>query len=298
MLITDRIAELGIVPVVKIDDSKKAVALGKALLKAHLNCIEITFRTEAAAASIKAIATSLPELLVGAGTVLTTKQVDEAIDSGAKFIVTPGFNPIVVSYCVDQNIPIIPGCSSPSDIEAALSFNLKVVKFFPAEQLGGLPMIKALSAPYGNIKFIVTGGINEKNFRSYLDYSKVIAVAGSWMVLPELIESGNFTEIEKLSQQAIQIMLNLNISNVTLNTENSDKVTSIIDEATNGLVSTPKGIQSNLITINTVDLYRASAYFKSLGIVFEKELCSDQTTTLRLIVKGSQNRSKITLIQK
>jgi len=298
MLITDRIAELGIVPVVKIDDAKKAVALGQALMKAHLSCIEITFRTEAAAASIKAITTALPELLVGAGTVLTTKQVDEAIESGAKFIVTPGFNPIVVSYCVEKKIPIIPGCSSPSDIEAALSFNLKVVKFFPAEQLGGLPMIKALAAPYGNVKFIATGGINEKNFRSYLDYSKVIAIAGSWMVLPELIESGNFTEIERLSQQAIQIMLSLRISNVSLNTETSDEAISIIEEATNGLVSTPQGIQSNLITINTVDLYRASAYFKSLGIVFEKELCTDQTTTLRLIAKGSQNISNITLTQK
>ncbi|KAF0223502.1 MAG: Entner-Doudoroff aldolase [Erysipelotrichaceae bacterium] len=276
MQITERIAELGIVPVVKIENADQAVALGKALINAHLNVIEITFRTAAAADAIKVVAAALPELLVGAGTVLSRKQVDEAILSGAKFIVTPGFNPDVVSYCVEKDIPIIPGCSSPSDIEAALSFGLNVVKFFPAEQLGGLPMIKALSAPYGNVKFIATGGINEKNFRAYLDYPKVIAIAGSWMVLPELVEKENFTEIEKLSKSAVETMLGLSISQVELKRESLNKAT-LWSDATDGLISQDlKDHQSSVITLQTLDLKRAKVHFQSLGLVLDFEVTTPQ----------------------
>ena len=298
MKITEKIAELGIIPVVKIDDADKAVALGQALLNANLSCIEITFRTDAAAASIKAISSALPGLLVGAGTVLTIKQVDEAITSGAKFIVTPGFNPEVVSYCIEKDIQIIPGCSCASDIEAALSYDLKVVKFFPAEQLGGLPMIKALAAPYGNVKFIATGGINDRNFRAYLDFSKVIAIAGSWMVLPELIENGNFAEIEKLSKEAIKTMLDINISKVSLSAETNDEIISNISKATNGIISESSGKQTNVITISTVDIKRAEAYFKLLGLNLEKDLSSESTTIENLIFKDSVSKFEIKLVQK
>ena len=156
--ILQRIGELGIVPVVKLDKASDALPLGKALLEGELPIAEVTFRTDAAEESIRIMSRELPELLVGAGTVLTSDQVKKAVDAGAKFIVTPGFNPSVVDYCVEHNIPITPGINSPSQIEMALERGLDVVKFFPAEQSGGLPMLKAMSAPYGSVRFIPTGG--------------------------------------------------------------------------------------------------------------------------------------------
>jgi len=276
MLITEKIAEIGIVPVVKINDAKNAIHIAESLRKAHLNCIEITFRTEAAVESIKAVIEHFPDFLVGAGTVLTREQVDQAILAGAKFIVTPGFNPDTVSYCVERNIPIIPGCSCASDIEAALSFGLKIVKFFPAEQLGGLQMIKALSGPYGDVKFIATGGINEKNFRSYLDYPKVIAIAGSWMVSPELIETENFNEIELLSKTCLSTMLGFEIQTISfdkLSTSFESMGIQLWKEATGGLFDNLQESDSKgIITISTIDIKRAIPFFENLGIELEKDL--------------------------
>lgn len=204
--VLDQIHELGIVPVVVLDDAKDAEPLGRALCEGGLPCAEVTFRTAAAEESIRIMAEKFPEMLVGAGTVLTTEQVDRAVAAGAKFIVSPGLNPKVVKYCVDKGIPITPGTANPSDVEAALEFGLKVVKFFPAEACGGLKMIKAMAAPYTEVKFMPTGGINPENVKEYLAFDKIIACGGSWMVKGDLIKAGNFEKIKELVAEAVEIV--------------------------------------------------------------------------------------------
>ncbi|MGI6568794.1 MAG: bifunctional 4-hydroxy-2-oxoglutarate aldolase/2-dehydro-3-deoxy-phosphogluconate aldolase [Erysipelotrichaceae bacterium] len=204
--ILNKIKEIGIVPVVVIDDAKDAIPLANALIEGGLKCAEVTFRTASAKETIKLIVDNFPDMLVGAGTVLTTKQVDDAIEAGARFIVSPGLNPKIVKYCNEKGILIIPGISNASDIEIALENNLEVVKFFPAELLGGLRMIKALAAPYVNVKFMPTGGINTSNVKEYLEYDRIIACGGSWMVSSKLIRSGEFQEISRLAREASEIV--------------------------------------------------------------------------------------------
>ncbi len=204
--VLNKLHELGIVPVVVIDDAKDAVPLAKALIEGGLPCAEVTFRTAAAADAIKAIADNFPEMLVGAGTVLTTEQVDRAVAAGAKFIVSPGTNPKVVKYCVEKNIPITPGTCNPSDVEQALECGVNIVKFFPAEPAGGLKYIKAIAAPYVDVKFMPTGGINATNVRDYLAYNKIWACGGSWMVKGDLIKAGDFEKIKELTAEAVQIV--------------------------------------------------------------------------------------------
>lgn len=213
---------IGIVPVIALDDAKDAKPLGEALRKGGLNCAEVTFRTAAAEESIKIMSQEFPDMLVGAGTVLTTDQVDRAVNAGAKFIVSPGLNPVVVKYCVDKNIPILPGCANPSDIEQALMFGLDVVKFFPAEAAGGLAMIKAMSAPYGNIKFMPTGGINANNLNDYLGFGKILACGGSWMVKKDMISAGKFDEITRLTKEAVDLMLGFELKHIGINMEKED----------------------------------------------------------------------------
>ena len=204
--VLNKLHEIGIVPVVVIDDAKDAVPLAKALIEGGLPCAEVTFRTAAAADAIKAIADNFPDMLVGAGTVLTTEQVDKAVAAGAKFIVSPGTNPKVVKYCVEKNIPITPGTCNPSDVEQALECGVNIVKFFPAEPAGGLKYIKAIAAPYVDVKFMPTGGINATNVRDYLAYNKIWACGGSWMVKGDLIKAGDFEKIKELTAEAVQIV--------------------------------------------------------------------------------------------
>ena len=206
MRLLEKIREIGIVPVIAISDVSKAVPLAKALLAGDIPCAEITFRTEEGEESIKRIAQEVPEVLLAAGTVLTTDQADRAVKAGAKFVVSPGFNRKVVSHCIQNNILIVPGCSTPTDMEAALELGLDTVKFFPAEQAGGLPYIKACAAPYSKLKFMPTGGINEKNILAYLEFDKVIACGGSWMVAKELIDGRKWDEITKLCKKAAEIV--------------------------------------------------------------------------------------------
>ncbi len=215
--ILQSIYQIGIVPVVKLNKAEDAVPLGQALMKGGLPCAEVTFRTACAREAIAAMAKAFPDMLIGAGTVLTTEQVDEAVAAGAKFIVSPGFNPKVVQYCLDKNVLIIPGINNPSGIEQALEMGLDTVKFFPAEQSGGLEMIKAMSAPYGKMKFMPTGGINPKNMLSYLANPKILACGGSWMVNGDLIEAGRFDEIEKLCREAVSLMLGFGIRHTAIN---------------------------------------------------------------------------------
>lgn len=204
--VLEKIQETGIVPVVVLKNVKDALPLAKTLREGGLSCAEVTFRTEAAEESIRIISEVFPDMLVGAGTVLTAEQAERAVAAGAKFIVSPGFNPRVVKHCVENDIFIIPGCSTPSDIEQALENGLEVVKFFPAEPAGGLGMIKAVAAPYGNVKFMPTGGINPKNVKDYLAYEKILACGGSWMVKEELIETGNFEKILEYTKEAVNIV--------------------------------------------------------------------------------------------
>lgn len=227
--ILEEISNIGIVPVIAIDDVNDAVPLAKALCEGGIPCAEVTFRTEAAEEAIRLMSEACPEMLVGAGTVLTPEQVDAAVNAGAKFIVSPGLNPKVVKYCVDKQIPITPGCSNPSDVEMAIELGLEVVKFFPAEASGGLPMIKAMSAPYVNMKFMPTGGINPGNLLSYLDFKKIIACGGSWMVKKEDLKNKNYANITKLAREAVDHMLGFSIKHVGINASDDSQANEIAD---------------------------------------------------------------------
>lgn len=204
----ERIHTIRIVPVIAIDDAAQAIPLAKALIAGGIPCAEITFRTAAAAESIAAISAEVPAMLVGAGTVLSREQADRAKAAGAAFAVSPGFNPHIVDYCGQIGLPIIPGCSSPSDMEQAIERGLQVVKFFPAEQAGGLPFLKAVAAPYTGLRFMPTGGIGPQNLAEYLSFSRVIACGGSWMAKPEMIAAGRFDEIAQLCRKAADIAEN------------------------------------------------------------------------------------------
>lgn len=200
--IYEQFQQMGVVPVVVLEDVKDALPLAKSLVEGGLPCAEVTFRTEAAAESIRQMAEAYPEMLVGAGTVLTTEQVDEAVAAGAKFIVSPGFDPEIVDYCIGKDISVLPGCATPSEVAQAVKRGLQVVKFFPAEQAGGIAMIKAMAAPYHTLKFMPTGGINQDNLKDYLSFDKILCCGGSWMVKGNLIKAGAFDKICELTREA------------------------------------------------------------------------------------------------
>ena len=202
----NRFRPTGFVPVVVLDDAKDAVLTAKALLAGGVDVMEITFRTVAAADSIKAVSENCPEMLVGAGTVITLDQCKQALECGAQFIVSPGFEPEVVSWCVERNVPITPGCVTPTEIMAAMKLGLNVVKFFPAGVYGGLKAMKSLSAPFGGIKFIPTGGVGAKNLKEYLEAPFVYAVGGSWLCPKKEIAAGNFDAVTALCREASQIV--------------------------------------------------------------------------------------------
>jgi 2-dehydro-3-deoxyphosphogluconate aldolase/(4S)-4-hydroxy-2-oxoglutarate aldolase len=198
-----RIQQQRIFAIVTIDEAAKAGPLADALVAAGLTGAEITFRTAATAEAIRTLA-ACKEMLVGAGTVRKVDQVKQAMDAGARFLVAPGFNADVVRYCVDHDIPIAPGIATPTEIEQALEFGLEVVKFFPAESLGGVKALRALSGPYGMMRWVPTGGISIDNLKGYLAFEKVLACGGSWIATPELIRAGRFDEIGRLARQAVE----------------------------------------------------------------------------------------------
>lgn len=206
MDIAEKFQKLGVVPVVVLEDTKDAVPLAKALVEGGLPCAEVTFRTEAAEESIRLMTEQFPEMLVGAGTVLTREQVDAAVAAGAKFIVSPGFDPEIVDYCLEKKIPVLPGCISPSEVAQAVKRGLTIVKFFPAEQAGGIAMIKAMAAPYVGLKFMPTGGINAENLTEYLSCDKILCCGGSWMVKGDLVKAGNFGKIRGLSAETRKLV--------------------------------------------------------------------------------------------
>ena len=204
--IIDKISTMGVVPVVAIENASDAVGLGDALIEGGLPCAEITFRTAAAASAIRTLSNSHPGILVGAGTILTKSDAETAVDAGASFVVTPGFDGDLVDWCLGQRIPVIPGVMTPTDINAAINRKLNVLKFFPAEGAGGIKTLKAISGPYGNIKFVPTGGITLGNLEEYLSLPNVVACGGSWLVKKDQISSGEFDAIESLVREAVQLV--------------------------------------------------------------------------------------------
>jgi len=297
-----KIGELGIVPVVKIEKAEDALPLGRALMDGDLPIAEITFRTSAAEESIKSLTKELPTLLVGAGTVLTIEQVKEAVSAGAKFIVSPGFNPRVVDYCIENSIPVTPGINNPTQIEMALVRGIEVVKFFPAEASGGLPLLKSMSAPYSGIKFIPTGGINLNNLCSYLSDNKVLACGGSWMVKPELISSSNFDEITRLTKEAISTMLGFEFAHLGINEDNKDKALNSANQLSRLFYLPVKEGASSIfagsdfeviknrflgkhghIAIATNNIHRAITYLKMKGVSVLPETAKEKDGKLKAI---------------
>lgn len=293
----------GLVPVIKITKVENALPLAKALCEGGLSCAEITFRTDCAKEAISIITRELPNMLVGAGTILTPEQADEAIEAGSRFIVSPGFNPRVVKHCLERGVPVLPGCATPSEVEAAMELGLTTVKFFPAEQAGGIAMIKAMSAPYSKIKFMPTGGINDENMLDYLSFGKVVACGGSFMVKDTLIESGNFDEITRLTKNAVMKMLGFKLVHIGINCENEKEAKSSAKlfasmlglEYKEGNKSTFAGSEFELmhspylgrcghIAIATNSVSRARAYLERQGIAFNEETAAyDANGNLKVI---------------
>ena len=203
--ISAKIAAFGVVPVVVLNDPDEALPVAGALLRGGLPVAEITFRTDAAEEAIRRISRNCPDMLVGAGTVLTTEQVGRAVAAGAQFIVSPGFDPEIVDYCITKDIPVFPGCTTASEVAWGVKRGLHNLKFFPAEQCGGVATIKALCAAYTGVRFMPTGGIGPQNLESYLACDKILCCGGSWMVKSDLIKAGRFDEIERLTKEAVEL---------------------------------------------------------------------------------------------
>ena len=216
------IFEIGIIPVIAIDDPDKAVPLAKALVAGGLPAAEVTFRTAAAEESIRRICAEVPEMLVGAGTVLTREQADRAIAAGSQFIVSPGFNPDITRYVLEQGVAMMPGTATPGEMEQAMSMGLNVVKFFPAEQNGGVAKLKALAGPYGSLRWMPTGGVNTKNMMDYLNFDRIIACGGTWMVKKELIENEQWEEITRICKEAVKTMLGFELKHIGINCANEE----------------------------------------------------------------------------
>ncbi len=289
MNLLEKIRNIGIVPVIKIDNLEDAYPLAKALMDGGIPIAEVTFRTAIAKDAMAIITKELPEMIVGAGTVLTTSQVDDAIDAGATFIVSPGLNPKIVEYCKSKNIPILPGCSNASDIEMALELGLETVKFFPAEQAGGIKMIKALAAPYTKLEFMPTGGVNAANVNDYLSFDKIVACGGTWMIDAAALKSKNYEKITELSITAIQSMLGLRLEHLGVNAKNEDvsKIAKKFSVLFGGLTrEVTKGqFGSDFVevvnedyhtgsvghlAIGTYHVARARRYFESIGFEFDE----------------------------
>ena len=317
--VLEQLSKIGIVPVIKIDDVDKAVPLAKALKQGGLPCAEVTFRTAQGEEAIRRIAKEVPDVLVGAGTVLTTEQVDRAIDAGAKFIVSPGLNPKVVAYCVEKGIPVTPGCANPSDVEQAIQLGLDVVKFFPAEQAGGINYIKAIAAPYVNMKFMPTGGVNASNRNSYLAFDKILCCGGSWMVKADLIDEGRFDEITALCQEAVRNMLGFELAHIGINAENEEEAlkaakmfealfgfavkpgnSSIFADKYVEVMKTPYLGKNGHIAIAANSVDRAVAYLERQGFAFNPDTAKKDAKgkTAAIYLKDEIAGFAIHLVQK
>lgn len=284
-----RLHGIGIIPAIVLDRVEDAAPLADALCKGGLPAAEVTFRTPAAHDAMIAMKKQRPELIVGAGTVLTKEQVDSAIDAGAEFIVSPGLNPEIVKYCQEKGVAVCPGISTASELEQALALGLHTVKFFPAEAMGGIKTIKALCGPYKNMTFLPTGGVNSNNMLDYLSFNKIFAVGGTWMVSTDLIKNGKFDQVEKISKDAVLKMLGMHVKHIGINCteadgkETADKFASLLQgsvrETSKGyfgselvevMVKEHFGTKGHIaIGVNSVE--RALAYYRAVGVAFDEE---------------------------
>lgn len=289
--VLQKIYEIGIIPVIAINDADKAVPLAKALVAGGLPAAEVTFRTDAAEEAIRRIAAEVPEMLVGAGTVLTKDQVDRAAAAGSKFLVSPGFNPEITKYALDKGINFMPGTATPGEMEQAMSMGLDAVKFFPAEQNGGVAKLKAVAGPYKNLRWMPTGGVNAKNLMDYLSFDKIIACGGTWMVKADLIEAGNWDEITRLTREAVTNMLGFELKHIGINVENEEAALNAAKtfEALFGfdyavgnssifagnktveIMKNPGRGKYGHLAIGTNTIERAVAHLKARGIAFAEE---------------------------
>ena len=280
-----RISQIGFVPLVVLDDPEDALPLAKALQAGGIPVAEVTFRTDAAKECIARMAQGAPEVLVGAGTVHTVEQAEAAVQAGAKFIVTPGFNPDVVDWCVKNKVDVVPGVVSPADIEQAMSFGLTVCKFFPAAAYGGTKTLKALAGPYAGIRFLPTGGVNEENMLDYLALPNVAAVGGSFTCPDSLVKAKDWAGITSLCQRLIQKMLGFELAHVGINTKDAEDACNVAGRLgflfgktvtetpgayfPGSIAEVVKGSylgEMGHIGINTRDMDRAIAYFERIGV--------------------------------
>jgi len=294
--------DLGIVPVVKIDDAAKAVPLAKAMIKGGIPCAEVTFRTAAAEQAIKNMSKECPEMLVGAGTVTSPELAEKAIKAGAKFIVSPGLNPATVEWCLKNNVPVTPGVCTPSEIEKGLSYGLKVLKFFPAEASGGVGMLKNFAGPFGQVKFMTTGGISTANIADYAKASNVLAIGGSWMVKGDLIEGEKWDEITKLCNEARAALQGFTFSHIGINNNSEEEalkaakdfeVFGLTSNIGNSSIFMDKIIEvckkpfpgkCGHLAIKCYDLERAIYYLKGYGIgVDEKNSKKDDKGKYKVV---------------
>ncbi len=222
--------DIGLVPVVKIEDAEKAVPLAKALIDGGIPCAEVTFRTDAAEEAIRKISQAYPEMLVGAGTVINPQLAEKAVAAGAKFIVSAGLNPETVKWCISHNVPVTPGVCTPSEIEQGIALGLDVLKFFPAEASGGVAMLKDFAGPFSKIKFMTTGGINPNNVQDYAKTPNVLAIGGSWMVKPDLINNCKWDEITELCKEARVKIQGLTLAHVGINLPDPEAAAKVADE--------------------------------------------------------------------
>ena len=273
--IIELIEQIGIVPVVVLEDEKDAEPLADALKEGGLPCAEVTFRTEAAESAIRLMLKKYPDMVVRAGTVLTVAQAERAVRAGARFIVSPGYGEEVVNYCIKNNIVVIPGVSSASDIQRAIGAGLKVVKFFPAEASGGLDMIKALAAPYKNIKFMPTGGINVNNLESYLAFPKIIACGGSWMVKSTYIKDGKFSAIKEMTENAVQKMLGLHLKKIVFSQKKEEVFKELSSLTERDFDFCENSAETSFIEIETNSVMRTARILKDKGILFHTETRQD-----------------------
>ena len=318
MKVLDKISLAGLVPVIKVEKAEDAVPLCRALAEGGLPVAEITFRTAAAPEALRRVAAELPDVILGAGTVLTIEQAKQAVDAGATYIVSPGLNPKVVKWCVDNDIPVLPGCANPSDIEAAIELGLDTVKFFPAEALGGLKLIKAMAAPYGNIKFVPTGGISEKNALDYLAFNKVAAIGGSWMVPADAIAAGDWDRIRSLAASAVNLMLGLEIVHIGVNCENEAQAKAegaqlaklfalpvhdhgpkcdFIGDMFEVMKAPGRGAKGH-IAIGTRDIVRAKFHMELRGFEFDEPMLNDKGKMNAVYLKNDIAGYAIHLLQK
>lgn len=288
--VLQQLGNVGIVPVVILNHAENAAPLAKALMRGGIPAAEVTFRTAAAEDSIAAMAREVPDLLVGAGTVTTAEMAQRAVRAGARYIVSPGLNPEVVKWCLANDVAVLPGVATPTEIEAAMALGLTTLKFFPAAQNGGIPMLKALASPYGGVRFVPTGGVNLANLVEYLDLPNVAACGGSWICPPDRIDAGDWAGIERLCQEAVRTLHGFALLHIGLNSrdenearENCSAFAELFGFPVQELpgaffagtamevVKKPFLGEKGHIAISTNNVERAMAWFAARGVAFREE---------------------------